>query len=477
MSISLVGGALALASTVAWAGGDPDTTFGTNGRTTTEFGGAFDRVQDLAVDGQGRVVGVGTGTSSNRHALARYLPNGQLDPTFGNGGTQVTTLDFSSGGRGVIPLPDGKILVAVGLRSPRNFAVMRLLDSGALDPTFGVGGIAEYPGAQQARVAALAVQPDGKIIIGGYDLIGTDWNWVIGRFTAEGQPDTDFGTGGTTVINFGRPEISAPIDFLVSMLLLPDGKILAGGLTSTTGQMSTGNRIYAMARLDENGDLDGTFHDAGKYVFSFTTSGFQQENIASMALLPDGKILAGSGGGSETALIRFDADGMIDGTFGVDGRIVAPQSNLPYRNPLDLEIDATGGILAVGAFAVTRFFANGDIDASFGVDGTASVNWGTQIQGAYALAQLPDGRIVIGGQTGTANVDTDWGLAAFTPAIDCPADIDGDDDVDLSDLTRLLSAYGSPSATLEDGDLDGDGDVDIHDLTRMLSRFGTICGG
>jgi len=464
------------AAAPALAGGDPDTTFGSNGRLTTEFGGAFDWIRDLAIDAQGRILGVGTGGSSNRHAIARYLPSGAPDPSFSGDGQMITTVDFSSGGPGVIPLPDGTILVGVGLGSPRNFAVMKLLDNGSLDLSFGAGGIAEIAGANQARVGALALQPDGKIIIGGYDLIGSNWNWVIGRFTPEGDVDVDFGVDGKAVIDFSRPEIQSPIDFLVSLLLLPNGKVLAGGLTSTTSQMSTGNRIYAMARLNPDGSLDDAFPGAGRHVFSYTVTGFQQENISDLILLPDGKVLGSSGGGSETALIRFNADGAIDTTFGVEGRIVAP-AGAAYRNPLDIELDVVNGILAAGDFAVTRFFLNGEIDASFGVDGTASVNWGTQTQGALALTQTPEGRILLGGFSGTANVDTDWSLAAFTPGVSCPGDVDGDDDVDIADLARVLSGFGSQPATLSDGDIDGDDDVDIFDLSLALRFFGTVCDG
>lgn len=458
-----------------YAGGMPDPGFGANGRVTTEFGGAFDWVEDLVVDAQGRLIAVGTGGSSNRHAIARYLTNGALDTSFSGDGRMITTFDFSSGGPGIIPLPDGSMLVGLGLGSPRNFAVMKLLDNGSLDTSFGDGGIAEIPGASQAIVDALVQQPDGKIIVGGYDLIGSNWDWVVCRFTAEGDIDQDFGINGKVTIDFSRQEITSPIDFLVSMLLLPDGKILLGGLSSTTAQMSTGNRIYAMARLTDRGELDAEFIGGGKRVFTYTEMGFQQENISDMLLLPDGKILASSGGGSMTSLIRFNENGSIDTSFGVNGRIIAPLPTSPYANPLDIELDAVGGILAAGSFSVTRFFPTGEIDTSFGPGGTASVNWGTQVQGALALTQTPEGRILIGGYSGTANVDTDWSIAAFTPGVSCPADIDGNEIVDIADLAQALSTFGSQSATLADGDADGDHDVDIFDLTLVLRYYGANC--
>ncbi len=460
----------------AFAGGGLlDTSFGVNGRKTIDLGGAFDGINSMEIDSQGRIAIAGTG-ATNWAAYGRLLPNGDPDDSFIIDGTHTVTGAI----HGVMTLlADDQMLFAAGrTAAPRKFSVSRIQTNGLTDTSFGVGGLATFPGPSQVSTRCVAVQPDGKILVGGYDIWdSSNWDWIIGRFLPTGVLDPNFGGGaGWVRIDFSRPEISNPIDFLLCLEVLPNGRIVAGGLTATTAAMSTGNRIYAMAGLLPNGELDPNFAGGGKHVFSYVTEGFQQENIADLLRLPNGKLLAASGGGSSTALIRFLPNGEIDTTFGVDGRIEAPTTQTVWRNLGDLYLDEFGGVLARGGgFSVTRFRADGTIDPYFGVNGTANTTFNQPQQGGGALAVTPEGRILVGGYSGVANVDYDWSLAAYTPVDDCPGDITGDDLVDLFDLGALLANFGATNAAPVDGDADHDGDVDLEDVALLLSRFGEDC--
>lgn len=161
------------------ANGSTDTAFGNGGVATTDFSGFEDRVRALAIDGNNNIVAAGfastgSGPTYRNFAVARFTPSGQLDPAFGNGG-KVTT-DMFGGWDDCYALTiqaDGKLLAAgfSETTSPVQFylTVVRYNSNGALDSTFGTGGIVttNLAGAPQNYAYAMAIQPDGKIVAGG----------------------------------------------------------------------------------------------------------------------------------------------------------------------------------------------------------------------------------------------------------------------------------------------------------------------
>lgn len=391
-----------------------DPTFGTGGLATFDFGGAYDDVEGISIAPNGKIWAVGTGGTSNRFGVARLLPSGQLDTSFSGDGKLI--ISGSAGAGGVQGLSDGKVLLGVPRLTPepRGFQTIRLNDSGSFDSTFGVGGVGFIETNSQVNIEDLLVLPDNKVLVGGYDFFADGWNFVLTRFLANGSPDPAFGVGGRVITDFSRPAIQNPTDRAEEFILQPDGKILAGGFSATTAAESTGNRIHAIARYLPDGTLDPTFGDQGRKTFTFALGSTQQELVGALAVLPDGKILGTSNGGSDTALFRLNSDGSLDPTFGTGGRIIAP-TGAPWRDPSSLLLDSQGRILVGNgsSFSVTRFLPSGVVDSTFVAGGTFDVDVGTTRYEVVSDMEFDAaGDLVIGGYSNvTANVDSNWHVA------------------------------------------------------------------
>lgn len=153
------------------ADGDLDSTFGIGGMVKTDFGGNFDVISAIAVQADGKIVVAG-GTSNNARvpsfALARYNSDGSLDQSFGIGGRVITNTGGLNGAASLALLPDGKILAGGGGQgNGSDFALARFNNDGGLDASFGSNGVVvtDLGGADTAW--NMAVQPDGKILLGG----------------------------------------------------------------------------------------------------------------------------------------------------------------------------------------------------------------------------------------------------------------------------------------------------------------------
>src|SRR5262249_11173817 len=219
--------AIALASTSLY-GQSPiaglDASFGAGGKVITEFGGtgAGDWASSVVVQPDGKLVAAG---QTNVHgptdfALARYYPNGTLDPSFGTGGKVI--MDFAGsddGARAVALQLDGKIVaggwsVANGLVS---FALARYNSNGTLDTSCGTGGKVITGFGVTAQGFATAVGPDGKIVVAGYANIDWGSQFALARYNSDGTLDTSFGTGGKVTTTFGDPGDSSAVAWSIGI--------------------------------------------------------------------------------------------------------------------------------------------------------------------------------------------------------------------------------------------------------------------
>jgi uncharacterized delta-60 repeat protein len=222
--------------------GSLDTTFGTGGKVINDFGqGLESYALELIIQPDGKLIIAGE--SSYEFLAARYNSNGTLDSTFGNGGSAL--VNFSSNwdhGRDAVLQADGKIIL-VGIaevNSPYDsFAVARVNPDGSLDQSFGDGG--KVVMVNQGDLEAAALQNDGKLIA-----LGTSGAALkLLRFNLNGSLDSTFGNGGTITTMFGGSAAEGS-----DLVFQPDGKLLAGGLTSTDIYFT--NSDFALARY-----LDG----------------------------------------------------------------------------------------------------------------------------------------------------------------------------------------------------------------------------
>jgi uncharacterized delta-60 repeat protein len=362
---------------------------------------------DIAAEDDAIVDGDQTVTISGTATLGTGLA---LDPTFA-GGTVATSWGWAA----VAGQPDGKVVVAGG---GSDFIVSRYNANGTLDTTFGSGGIVSTDiTGQNDRGEAVVVQPDGKIVVGGIGYSGPQFDWVLARYNPDGMLDSTFGVGGKVNIDMGPGSYNEVWD----LVLQPDGKILAGG-NIEHGSPTFGD--FAVVRYNTDGTLDTGFGVDGVATTSF---GFSDRGFG-IALQPDSKIViaGGSSGGnsnSNFAVARFTPEGVLDSAFGNGGKA---QTDIPgsYDYAEDVVVQPDGKIILAGRtspvgtfppvydFVLVRYQANGALDASFGSGGIVVKDMGGDDSIASVGLQA-DGQILVAGSTGPNKTST---LARFTSA-------------------------------------------------------------
>jgi len=238
MIIGILTMTAAVVSQAQTTAGNLDPTFGTGGTVRTDFAGNIDQANAVAIQPNGQIIAAGSSFSNSKTVedfiVARYNANGSLDKRFGKNG-KITT-DF-----------------------------FRNVDS----------------------ISAVAIQPDGAIIVAGFAQLGgnggTPRVFALARYRSDGIPDTSFGNGGALTTSFGGNFAAAS-----AVMLQPDGKIVVAGTVDFNPDIPGSDLDFALARYNASGTLDGSFGRGGKVVFDFFGS-FDQANAA--VLQPDGKII------------------------------------------------------------------------------------------------------------------------------------------------------------------------------------------
>ncbi|NNF56640.1 MAG: T9SS type A sorting domain-containing protein, partial [Rhodothermaceae bacterium] len=259
--------------------------------------------------------------------------------------------------------PDGKIVSAgyAGATidsASRDVAVARHNPDGTLDDTFGTNGevLIDVAGDDD-RAYAVALQPDGKVVLAGYTYDGSQYDWLFLRLEADGAPDPSFGTDGVVVMDFDGLN-----DFALDCVLQPDGKILAAGVGSGNGATSS----FALVRLQADGSLDSSFGAGGIATVDFTGL---SARASALLLQPDGKIVAAGrtetgAGGDDTldfAIARLNPDGTLDTAFGSGGRQTADIGG-PRDTGRGLAIAPDGDLVVVGS---AQEDVDGDLHSDF----------------------------------------------------------------------------------------------------------------
>ena len=272
----------------------------------------------------------------------------------------------------------------------------------ALDPSFGTGGFNTTDFGNDDRPNAIAIQPDGKIVIAG-STGGATSDFAIARYNANGTLDTSFGGGtGKATIFFGAAS-TTDAEVATGVAVQADGKIVVVGYSHSAATLND----FAIARLNPNGSLDPSFDGDGKRTIDF---GFGTDERASSVLVqPDGMILVGgsfSGGvnGSNFAFVRLKpSDGSFDNAFNGNGMQNVSFGGSDFCTSIALQpggkIVAAGytDLNAAGAnandFAILRLLGNGTLDNSFDSDGRKTIDFGFDDR-AMGVAVQSDGKIV-----------------------------------------------------------------------------------
>ncbi len=328
------------------ANGPLDTTFSADGIVVA----AIDTTNDLATsvalqpDGKILVAGVSYSDSSSVIAVLRFTSNGSLDTTFDSDGIVLT--DIGPGGEtgnAIVIQPDGGILVAGGSYngSDVDFAVVRYLQDGSLDDSFGVEGVVTTDLSSGSDWAsAMVLQTDGKILVAG-NKSGPNFNFAVARYFQDGSLDVDFGSGGITAVSF-----TSGSERCFAMALQLDGKILLAGGTDL-GQGIDSHSDFGIVRLNANGSLDYTFDSDGKLTTDFDS---QYDAAHAIVLQSDGKIIAVGNAFFEFALARYwPLDGSLDTTFGSGGIVTTTVGEMYSDYAYAATIQPDGKIIVAGS--------------------------------------------------------------------------------------------------------------------------------
>jgi uncharacterized delta-60 repeat protein len=295
-----------------------DTTFGRDGRVVTAPGIFADQAYAVRVQPDGGILAAGSSSNGMDldFALIRYTPDGELDTTFNYNGIVTTQVGSDDDEIAAIALQeDGRIVVAGYTTNGgrRDFALARYTPDGQLDPSFGEGGIVVdgYSGGDD-EITAVAVDSEGRLVVAGY-ATGTAGRAVIaGRYLAGGAPDLSFGDNGQSLIGIGRDALARSLD------IDEDGRIVIAG-----SFLHEGRTEAMVIRFTEDGELDGGFGVEGLAVPSQIpehTDGYgvrvSDDGFIIVAGSTDGE------GGLDTALFRFTDAGRPDAGFGNNGMLI-----------------------------------------------------------------------------------------------------------------------------------------------------------
>jgi uncharacterized delta-60 repeat protein len=394
------------------APGDLDRSFGNRGVVFTPNQSAG---RALALQQNGRIVAVGNrGYDGERIEIARYLRDGDLDPTFGNDG-RASIFSQDDGCPVVFPAAAGidslsRIVIAGSLAqcsSESNLVVVRVLPGGDLDTSFGDQGVMVLdPGVDDAAVG-LELRPDDSVLVGGYvSYFRQDSAFIVARLDDQGALDSDYGVGGTAIVPLGhRGSVAA-------MAVDARGR-------ATLAEPWNPDQAVDMIRLTGRGELDDSFSSDGRRALDLG----RREQVRTLAIGKRGRIFVGGSVAerrprrtrhTNLALARLYSNGSINRRFGHRGIVTTDMGRDDYASDLEPQADGKIVVSAIGdqygdrnypqRWAVLRYRKRGKLDRSFSGNGRAF----PKIHGSPPTMEMqPNGRILLLGWSWGDDVDID----------------------------------------------------------------------
>jgi uncharacterized delta-60 repeat protein len=366
--------------------GDLDPSFGVGGQVETEFDTTTTwgrTAQASLLQSDGRIVAAGEG------AIARYLPNGSLDVTFGVDGRVA----FPYYARSIAIQTDGKLVVAGGTDATNsgNFVVARYLANGTPDVSFDGDGFAITDfGSSLETAYSVVIQTNGRIVVAG----SSSDSIAVARYNINGSLDTSFDGDGRWVRRFN----SNRSDTAYAVALQADGRIVVAGSSWISYSYNSSIREFFLLRLNAGGALDHTLDGDGYLNTTFSPSLVTQQEARDIAIQADGKILVSGYAyinySHNLAVARYNTDGSLDSTFDGDGRRTVGISGYSNRQTAgeSLTLQPDGRLFTSANGNLYRFNNDGTFDTTFDLDGVAA--FGGELK--TSLVQ-PDGKIVAGG--------------------------------------------------------------------------------
>ena len=302
------------------ANGVPDGGFGSSGRIPTTIAGIDPDLGALIVNGDGTFFVAGSRATGGAKVpfVAKFASNGNAAGSYGTGGVALlSSLPLGSAITGAAVDDAGRVLV-VGTKASAapqgmDLFVARLTTAGKLDGGFGSGGVASFgvsaSGARDDLGTDIAVQPNGRIVVGGRTLGADGFDFLLLRLNANGAPDKPFGNAGIVTSRF---EGATGDNLGRKLALQADGRIVLAGAVATSG----GNQC-GIARFDDEGVPDESFGTHGQVLIPLT------QGCLGVTLQPDGKLVVVAQERyvdvTYATYARMLADGKPDTAFGTDG--------------------------------------------------------------------------------------------------------------------------------------------------------------
>lgn len=383
---------------------------------------------------------------------------GSLDSSFDVDGRVTTDLGSAEEAHALAIQPDGKMVVAgiTPATDPEDFTrfpvLLRYDTDGSLDGTFDGDGVCFITAPEPTDVA---VQSDGKILVAG----GYQNDFAVARFDTGCTPDSTFSDDG-----FQRIDLAGGIEEATGIAVQPDGKIIVVG-SRRPNELSGFD--FVIARLDTAGTLDSSFSGDGWLRANFGIS----DRANAVALQSDGKIIVAGRTDGRTfesmdfALARCTAQGTLDAAFSGDGKVRTSFGF--FDEAFDVGVQQDGKVVAGGRsssgemdFALARYTANGVLDATFSGDGKRRTDFSGGNDEAYGLAIQANGRIIQGGLANPSNGSENptFALARYRTGGKLDLSFSGDGKVQTRFGANRLD-YGRDLALQADGRIVLAGDV------------------
>lgn len=356
--------------------------------------------------------------------------DGEIDEAFGTDGVAVANPGLAvTSAAGVARRSSNGKLVILGNVAGGDVAVARFTASGKLDSTFGSDGVVVLDLGGDEDAAGLALDSRGRVVVATTRTQGPTIEFALARLRTDGELDTTFNDTGRRVLDFGSSAESRAAGVVVQ----PDDKIVvAGTRTNTSGS------VFAIARLEFDGEFDTTFAGNGKRVIDFGVDNGNDVTAAGVALQDDGKVLvAGTlegSSGMQFALARVDAAGEPDDSLDGNGKVTTDFG--PDAVGAAVTVGVTGRIVVAGTrqgsdddFALAVYHPDGSLDESFAGNGKRAIDFSAD-ESASGVALQADGKIVVVGTRSGTNGD-DFAVARYLP------DGEPDDTLDADGKRRL----------------------------------------
>jgi uncharacterized delta-60 repeat protein len=393
------------------AAGDLDPSFGGDGNASVNVPDVTPAGQSVAVQADGKTVVVGSINVWDGFAVTRYNLNGTPDTTFGpdHNGTVLTPFSSESYASDVAVQPDGKIVV-VGTADDTETRIVRYNPDGSRDKTFDGDGIVGFEAGGTFDILTFShvvIQPDGKILIGGFGptgILDRDYDLAFRRLNPDGSADGTFNGGSTKVIGFGENEIlnDMALDLSGTPATNPDYGKLVVAATRYNGDFSQSSVL--VTRLTTSGERDDTYDGDGSGLFRVPNMFLTEAR--GLVIQDDGRIVVGaqvasfSEAHANFLAVRFEHGGPLDTTFGGAGTGWVSTDFGRDDQPKDLMELPSGALVLAGQSgdqaALAYYTPNGLPDAAFGAGGKRTFPY----HGELKLAAGPGRRFVFAGGTG-----------------------------------------------------------------------------